>query len=102
MWSASGSGSGDNIVSAVAVHITRGDKHAAGKSGMIGKKAAHGSSQRLAGEAVEDADMRSAARSGGRDDIRHAITANVPHRHAHAAGETRVIGEEAELLLKGD
>ncbi len=45
--------------------------------------------------AAEDADMRTAARAGPRDQIDPAVAVEIAGRHVHAALKRGVVGEEA-------
>src|SRR5439155_10781348 len=88
---AAGAGRGDDVGETVAVHIPGRDADAAPERRIVSEEA----EQRLAGDAVEDLDVRPAALVGGGDDVRMAVAVDVAGGHEDAAAEVLVEGEEA-------
>ncbi len=72
------------------------------KDDVVGHEAADGAGNCFAGLAVEDAHVRAAARSGRRDDVRHAVEVHIGRGHAHAAGKGRIEGHEAIAFFVRD
>src|SRR5437763_540177 len=82
-WRAAGGSADGDLGRRVAGHVPRGDGHAAGEARRVGEELAH----EPAGGAVEDCDVRAAARAGGRDDVIDAVAGDVAEGDAHAAAE---------------
>src|SRR5207302_4016730 len=94
---AAGVGADDNVGEAVAVDVARSHVDAAAERGVKGHEIADRPGELVARRAVEDADVGTAARPGAGDDVWGAVVVHVADRHANAAREARVLGEEAEL-----
>src|SRR5262249_13524907 len=106
MRRAAGSGAEDQIRQAVRVQIIRGDAYSAGETGGKGVEAGDkGAGRDLAVRlnlsgfgAVDDFDVRHAARAGADDEVASAAV-HVADRHVDAAAEAR--GESEELGQQG-
>src|SRR6266702_390773 len=81
---------GNDVGKPIAVHITRGHSNAAGE-GLIKRKETQ--QDRVRGP-VKDFHVRSAAWTGGGNDIGEPISVNVAGGHSHAAREKRRVGKE--------
>src|SRR5207244_1937392 len=84
----------DDVVVAVAVHITRGHVDAAAEARVEGEVDEE-VEQRGAVLAAEYLDLGNHPRPGANNDVRYAIVVDVAECHAYAAGEPRIEGEEA-------
>src|SRR5262245_41044878 len=85
-------GAGNDVRLAVAVHVAGRHEHTAAEARPVGHEAVHP----RAVAAVEDFDMRAAARAGAGDDVRNAVAGYVADGYVHAAQEARIVGEDAK------
>src|SRR5205807_2416249 len=90
-------GPGDDVRLAVAIDVASGDVDPAGEARVVGEEAHE---ERTVG-AAEDLDVRASPGPGAGDDVGDAVAVDVADGHPHAAGEGRIVGHEAELLLSG-
>src|SRR5262249_18740304 len=98
-----GAGASDDVGAAVAVEVPRGYMHAARKRRTICKKVAQ---ERAIGDlgvrlqlsefgAVDDLDLRAAARACAGDDVDVAVHVDIGHGDVDTAGEPGAVSEEA-------
>src|SRR5436190_1596432 len=83
-------GARDDSGPATAGPIARGDKQPAAEARLVRPELP----QQRSVAAVVDADERRHAGAGGGDDVGNAVAVEVADRHADAAREARVVGEE--------
>src|SRR5689334_21571947 len=102
MWSASGTGTGDDLRVAVKKQIAGCDSDTTGDIRRRGVEAAKRARNLLAGDAVEDPHVRSTTGTGARDDVREAVTGDIAGGNVDAAGESHVIGVEGPDHRTGD
>src|SRR4051794_28694938 len=96
MWSTARTGRGDNVITAIAIHVAGCDADATGKSTKC-KEFTHQSA--IGGK---DFDMRSTAFTSAGDNFTDAIAVDVANRDVDATGEVAVISKELGDQRAGD
>ena len=82
-----------------AIDVAGRHVYATGEPRRIREEVADGTGELRTREAIEDANLRRAARPATGNDVREAIAVDVAYRHTHAAPKRRFERQEVELLV---